>query len=360
VLDDPSDYLTGRALWKLHSIYLDLVGDSFFLLNRRGTVITGLWPIPPTWVQQLPDTSKPPTERTYRIALRTGSYEIPAANMIHIRNHDPLDPLGRGVGAGFALGDELDTDEYAARFSKNLLYNNALPGAIVGVKGMPGGEAGKDSARAFKESLVAEHGGPDRAGRIMVTPAESVSIARLDTKLTDMQFVEMRKFLQGFIRMTYGVPPEVLGDISNSNKATAYAAREILAEQVIEPRIELLRSELQKRLVPFFGDDLCLDYDSVVPADRDHQLAVMQSFREAFTGPRARRGVPRACAGVCGCAEQSDNARCGRRILGGSGRGGEEGAPYGRPCVGRRATSLKRPHLPRACSPTFAPGSLRS
>jgi hypothetical protein len=47
------------------------------------------------------------------------------ADVITMRNHDPEDPLGRGVGTAFSLGDELDTDEYAARFTKNYFWNNA-------------------------------------------------------------------------------------------------------------------------------------------------------------------------------------------------------------------------------------------
>jgi hypothetical protein len=37
------------------------------------------------------------------------------SQMLHLRHPDPDDPMGRGVGKGFTLGDELDTDEYAAR-----------------------------------------------------------------------------------------------------------------------------------------------------------------------------------------------------------------------------------------------------
>nr|BDT33785.1 hypothetical protein MFMH1_34540 [Myxococcus sp. MH1] len=96
--------------------------------------------------------------------------------------------------------------------------------------------------------------------------------------------MELRRFLIDFVRMTFRVPPEIVGDISSSNKATAFAARENLAEQATLPRMEFLRTEYQMRLMPLLGDEgVILDYDSPVPADREHQLRVMGATPEAFS-----------------------------------------------------------------------------
>lgn len=282
LLMDPNDHLSGRAVLKLSQVHLDLVGESYWVLERESVtgLIIGAWPVPPNAVLALPDLTKERDQQTYTIQRSGGSKTYPVKDVVALRMLDPDDPLGRGIGPAFALGDELDCDEYAARFTKNFFYNSAVPAAVVSIEGLS--DANAPAVRAFKESLEREHRGPERAGKLLVTSGKT-SFARLDTSLKDMQFVELRKFLMEFVRQVYRVPPEIVGDISNSNRATAFAARELLAEQAVLPRLEFLRTELQARLVPQFGNDLVLEYDSPVPADRDHQLAVMSRMPEAFS-----------------------------------------------------------------------------
>jgi phage portal protein BeeE len=155
------------------------------------------------------------------------------------------------------------------------------PSVVIGFEGMS--PNAKDPAvKTFVESLTREHAGPDNAGKVLVTGGK-VTFGRLDTSLKDLDFVALRKYLADFVRMAYRVPPEIVGNMASSNKATAYAAREIFAEQVVQPRMEFLRTEYQKRLMPLFGDDAILDYESPVPEDREFTLRVMGTQPSGFS-----------------------------------------------------------------------------
>lgn len=284
LLLDPNDYMTGRALAKLVEVHKSLVGEAFLVVEKRGPVPVGLWPVPPSWVQRLPDMQEPPERRFYTLSVAGKVRDLPADQVIPLRDLDPDDPMGRGIGPGFALGDELESDEYAARFVKNSFFNNMLPAAIVSIETEKGGGQGlKEQAIRFKEELRREHQGADNAGKLLITSGK-VSAERLDTTFRDMNLVELRKFLMSFVRMTYSIPPEVVGDVTNSNRATADASRAILAEQAIVPRAEFMRTELQMRLMPLFGDESAvLVYESPVPEDRVHVLNVMSKMPQAFS-----------------------------------------------------------------------------
>ncbi|WP_208719075.1 hypothetical protein [Corallococcus sicarius] len=53
---------------------------------------------------------------------------------------------------------------------------------------------------------------------------------------------------------------------------------------VVGRTVTFLRTEYQMRLMPLFGDaEAIFDYDSPVPADREHQLRVMSTMPEAFS-----------------------------------------------------------------------------
>ena len=280
LLADPNDYMTGRDFAKLFCTHYDLAGEFFAVVEELAGVPVGLWPVPPDCVLALPDLSKPKPERTYSITAGGRMFTLPAASVICVKRINPADPLGRGIGIAYALGDEVDTDEHVARYTKNAFYNNMLPGAVIAIEGFNEGQAGP--AKAFKESLAREYGGPSNAGRVMITSGRT-TFARLDTPFKDMQLVDLRKFLMDFVRMVYRVPPEIVGDVTNSNKATSYAAREHLAEQATKPRAEVFLAAVQKHLAPRFGDDVIISYDSPVPADREHRLRVMSTLPSAFT-----------------------------------------------------------------------------
>lgn len=280
LLADPNDYMTGRDFAKLFCLHYDLTGEFFAVVEELAGVPVGLWPVPPDCVLALPDLSKPKSERTYTVAAGGRTFMLPAASVIYVKRLNPADPLGRGIGIAYSLGDEVDTDEHAARFTKNAFFNNMLPGAVIAIEGFNESQAGP--ARAFKESLAREYGGPANAGRVMITSGRT-TFARLDTPFRDMQLVDLRRFLMDFVRMVYRVPPEIVGDVTSSNKATSYAAREHLAEQATKPRAEVFLASMQKHLAPRFEDDVILSYDSPVPADREHRLRVMGTLPSAFT-----------------------------------------------------------------------------
>jgi hypothetical protein len=286
LLCDPNDHLTGRQVQKLKQIYLDLIGEAPLVLEMRSGVPVGYWILPPYAVTAFPDWSKPPAERFYTVTFGKLSRLIPASQVVMLRHPDPDDPLGRGIGKGFALGDELDTDEYAARFAKNYFYNSAIPAAVVTIEGMPAGDT--PAAKRWKEDLKREHQGADNAGKVLVTGGK-VSVARLDTDFQKMDLNALRKGLRDFARMNFKVPPEIVGDLTSSNKATAWAAGDALARNAIVPRGEFLRSEYQKRLMPFFGEEGdVLEFESPVPADKELELRVMGLFPSSFTHDEAR------------------------------------------------------------------------
>ena len=50
---------------------------------------------------------------------------------------NPIDPFKRGLGQAEALADEIETDEYAAKFQKRFFFNDATPNLIIGTETTP-------------------------------------------------------------------------------------------------------------------------------------------------------------------------------------------------------------------------------
>lgn len=279
MLRQPNPELGSVATRRLQQVYLDLVGESFDMLETDafGQPIE-MWPVPSIWVQEVPSSRLETTGEPYfQIAWMRQPIRLPRERVLWMRDLDVENPYARGVGIAFALGDELDTDEFAAKWLKAFFANFATPRYLIGVEGA-GPEALKVSSTEWQER------NRQQPGRIHFHNGRLNAI-RLQDSFAEAQLIELRKFEADFVRQTYHVSPELIGDVENSNRATAQAAMEAVARVVIAPRLELRRSEYQERLVPLYldGDDLLVEFDDPMPPDeearRDSAKAVPQALR---------------------------------------------------------------------------------
>jgi hypothetical protein len=69
----------------------------------------------------------------------------------------------------------------------------------------------------------------------------------------------------------------------NSNRATVTEAERIMGQEVVLPRLERNRSEIQQTLVPMFDERLIAEFGSPIPVDEDFRLQSMQAAPWAAT-----------------------------------------------------------------------------
>lgn len=274
--DHPLIELLGRAnpwmTWlnarKLTQTYLEIKGEAFWILERNGIgAPVEFWPVPPTWITRTPTEEDPSFEMT----LRGQRSDLPAEDVIWFRDLDPANPFGRGIGLGESLGDELETDEYASKMLKTFFQNRGKPDMLVAVKG-----AKVEELRRAKQKFEEQHRGFSRAFRSFWHSGD-VTVHELQSSFNEMELAKLRTWERDIVVNVFGVPPEILGILANSNRATVTEARRIFASEVLIPRLEFMRAEMQAKLVPMFDDRILLDYESPEPDDEEMQLQYMQA-----------------------------------------------------------------------------------
>ena len=263
-LDMANPFHSGHAMRKLMALYFDLAGDVFLVKERNafGTP-NALWPIPPNWVTATPTPSHP----RFRVGFSGWHGEIPASEILWISNPNPENPYGRGVGMVQALADEIETDEYSAKYARQFFLNSARPDFLVFPK--DGGQLGEPAVRRLEEEWRAQHQGVCRGFKPhFMTREVGVHEFEGGSKFRDLQFTELRAFERDAIRQTWGLPGEILGILApGSNRATITQASHIFARWVLLPRLEFFRSAFQELLVPEYDEKLVLDFVSPVEAD---------------------------------------------------------------------------------------------
>lgn len=283
-----SPILPGLQSMKASFAYGELAGEQIWvLLGDDNKAPTSWFLIPPPWLRQTPSPGIP----NFVIDIGNHAVRIPAESVFYIRDPDLENPYVRGVGMGRTLGDEIDSDEYAAKLLKHVLANKGFHDVLVAVKG-----ASDATMRDVEARYNNRHRGYWNSGRGVFFDAEKMEVKTATQSMTELRLLELRQWEWDILRETFGIPPELLGQVENSNRATIQEAEGIFARYVLTPRLETMRMSMQAFLLPRWAElkGWLIEYESPEPEDTERRITVMKAHPTAFTENewRAEAGLP--------------------------------------------------------------------
>lgn len=250
-----------------------LVGEAYLLKirNEKGVVIS-LLPISPSWVVKTPTITANYWEIYPYGTTASNSVNVPVEDVICFKDIDLLDPYGRGRGTSEAIGDEIQSDEYAAKFAKNLFYNNATPDAIIYA---PGGN--KDTAEQIKQTWRQKMAGIRHAHDIMVLTGENTKFEKVSDSPKELDFVESRRYLRDVANQQYHIPPEIFGILENSNRSTIDSAFYLLNKNVLADDLRMFERVMNTQLLWEDFDrsrELCFKHENTIEEDITQKLQI--------------------------------------------------------------------------------------
>ena len=274
LLETGNKYFMGMSTRQLIQIYLEILGEAFLIKVRdaRGQIVE-LWPVPPIWIESTPSPARP----FFQVNFPSWHGPIPMEEMIWMQHPNPAQPYGRGVGMMRALSDELEIDDYAAKFTKSFFYNHAKPDMIITMEG-----ADKDERERAEKHWNERLAGMFNAMRPYFTN-QKMQIDTLTQDYDHLKLTELRESQRNTIIQVTGLPPEIFGILENSNRATIEAADFLYSRWAIEPRAEFQRIVWQEELVTEFDDRLILDFVSPVQEDKEFNLKAAQAAPWSLT-----------------------------------------------------------------------------
>ncbi|MGL5435885.1 MAG: phage portal protein [Lachnospiraceae bacterium] len=267
---NPLHEFTASALWRLQNNYLLLKGEGYFIIERdmQGRPAE-LWPVPTHWVQMTPYQGYP----NYKVRATDGSVmDVSVDDMFVMKDLNPIDPYKRGLGQAEQIADEIEIDEYAAKFQKKFFFNDATPNTVVNLPG-----ANEEQTTRFRAKWKEWFRGAENSHGIAVLggPREAkAEVFRLADNMKDLDMVNGRLYARDAALEHFGVPREIMGITQNSNRATAEAAQYIHAANVLTPRLRAREEAVNRQLLPAFGADLVWEYDDIIPQDKEFEKGV--------------------------------------------------------------------------------------
>ncbi len=271
----PSDReLTGWTIRYFVFACYDLVGEAYLLKIRdaRGKVIA-LQPVAPSWVVQTPSATSKYWE-IYPLGTASGnSIYVPVEDVICFKDIDLNDPYGRGKGTAEAIGDEIQSDEYASKYAKNLFFNDATPSAIIYAP-----QGNKETADQIKQSWLQKMAGFHHAKEPMVLTGEGSKFEKISQSPTELDFVESRRFLRDSANEHFHIPPEIMGILQNSNRSTIDSAEYLLNKNVLADRLRMFERVINSQLLWEDYDkeqNLILHHENNISEDISQKLQIL-------------------------------------------------------------------------------------
>ena len=269
----PSDRdLTGWTIRYFVFACYTLVGEAYLLKVRDRNKVVALQPVAPSWVVTKPTVTSKYWE-IYPFGTAGGnSIVVPVEDVICFKDIDLNDPYGRGRGTSETIGDEVQSDEYASKYAKNLFFNDATPSAIIYA---PNGN--KDTADQIKKTWLEKMAGVFHAKEPMVLTGEGAKFEKISQSPTELDFVESRKFLRDAALQQYHIPPEIVGIIENSNRATIDSAFYLLNKNVLSDYLRMYERVINSQLLWEDFDKekkLILHHENTIEEDVDLKLRI--------------------------------------------------------------------------------------
>ncbi len=229
--------------------------------------------------------------KEYRIEYN-GNYSMPAEDVLHIADFNPYyDGTGSHLYGQSPLAAGLRTltaNNEAVTTGVKYLQNQTARGLLMADEG----DLNEVQAQQLKDKFRQQYQGSGNAGDVIITP-KKLSWVNFGLNATDVSLIEQYNASIKDLCNIYGVPVQLL----NNTEATTYnnmkEAKKALYQNAVIPELIKLRDELNRWLVPKFGDNLFIDFDftSIPELQEENDKVVDQLSKAWWLTPNEKRAV---------------------------------------------------------------------
>lgn len=227
------------------------------------------------------------TDTTMTFTVGKGTVTYPKKQIIVDLDINISDPYAKGFGRATSIVESIEMDTMITRYLKAFYTNSAQPSMIVIPQPSSDIELpDADDLKRLAADFSRYHKGIDNSHKtaFLSFPAK---VEAIPNNHQEMELLETRKALRDEALQHIGIPPEIVGIVENSNKATVIAAEHIYAKQVRQPTLHHFEDIINSRILPLYGDDgglgIYFKFDDILPDDREEMRKDAKEGREAGT-----------------------------------------------------------------------------
>jgi HK97 family phage portal protein len=227
----------------------------------------------------------------YRIEYQ-GAYDIPANDICHIKDFNPYydgtgshlygqSPLRAGLRS-------LTTNNEAVQTGVKYLQNQTARGILTSDEG----DLNEVQAQQLKDKFRKNFQGSDNAGDVIITP-KKLSWVNFGLNASDVSLIQQYNASIKDLCNIYAVPVQLLNNTESATYNNMKEAKKALYQNCVIPELNKIRDELNRWLVPKFGEKLFIDFDySAIPELQEENEKVVDQLAKAWwVTPNEKRSV---------------------------------------------------------------------
>ena len=213
---------------------------------------------------------------TFEFRWGDSTIVYPASQVIVDTDLDLKSPYFGGRGKAEAIKDEVETDEYVQKYIKYFYLNSARPDLFITAE--KGEDMSETDVARLESKWLSKFQGVNNAHK-PVFLNWAANIVSVETNHKDMELLETRRFYRDTTIQHFGVPPEIMGIIENSNRATVIAAEHIYAKQVRLPLLQHIETLINSKIIPIYRDSqsISFEFENIIPDDIELQMTILDS-----------------------------------------------------------------------------------
>lgn len=280
LLYNPNPHWSRFTLMELGQMYLDLTGESYWVItyDQTGTVPIGLWPVRPDRMTPVPDPTTYLAGWVYTSPNGREKIPLHCGEVIFVKYPNPMDAY-RGLGPVQSILIDIEAAKYSAEWNRNFFINSAEPGGVIEVDHEVEDEEFRDLMNRWREG----HRGVSRTARVAVLEVGQKWVPNERT-VKDMDFVNLRNTSRDIFREAFRMHKVMIGVSDDVNRANAQTGEEVFSSWGVVPRLDRWQDALQRQLLPKFGavsNGLELDYVTPIPPNREQDNEELTSKSQA-------------------------------------------------------------------------------
>ena len=221
-----------------------------------------------------------------------GSYTIPSEHICHIKDFNPYyDGTGSHLYGQSPLKAGLrsmTTNNEAVQTGVKYLQNQTARGVLMSDEG----DLNEVQAQQLKDKFRSSFQGSNNAGDVIITP-KKLSWVNFGLNASDLSLLEQYNASIKDLCNIYNVPVQLLNNTESSTYNNMKEAKKALYQNCVIPEMLKIRDELNRWLVPMYGDKLFLDFDfSVIPELQEEMDKVVDQMSKAWwVSPNEKRAA---------------------------------------------------------------------
>lgn len=272
-----------------------LYGQAFILASKltQNSQPVELYVLDSKFMDVIPSNHTEPLGFRYTEGTHTTTYHkdpiTGKCDVVQIKYNNPSDNFN-GLSPLSVASKYIDIHDEGSEWNKKLLQNGARPSGVLTAES----SLTDQKRKVLKAALDDKYQGSANAGTPLVLEG-GMKWQGMGDNPKDMDFMNSQEMAARNIAQAFGIPPQLVGDTTNSTFNNNAEAKLEVYEQVIIPEANQIISELNHWLMPLFrGSEnlrLSIDEDSISALAPRRQLLWARLNEATFLTDNEKREI---------------------------------------------------------------------